>query len=251
MSTPVIVFLDSDTIPAHIQLTSPSFEHHWQAYPSTQPEQTVERLRNADIAITNKVVLSADVLAQLPNLKLVAVAATGFNNVDIDYCREHNIAVCNVPGYSNRSVPEHVLAMMFALRRNLLGYHTDIMKGEWQRKNLFCFFTHPIGDIAGSTMGIIGGGTLGQAVASLAKAVGMQVLFAERKGAAHCRPGYQPFEDVLSQADVVSLHCLLTEETRNLIDEAEFELMKPNALLINTGRGLSLIHISESTRPHD
>lgn len=237
MSAPKIVFLDRATIPKHIELPRITIEHEWQEYDFTSPEQVFERIYNADIVITNKVVISGDILAQLPNIKLIAVSATGVNNVDIEHCRANNIAVSNVQGYATRSVPEHVIGMMFALRRNLMGYHHDIAAGEWQRNKQFCFFTHPIGDIAGSTMGIIGGGALGRATAELAKALGMNVVFAERKGAAECRDGYLPFETVLKQADVISLHCPLSEETRNMVAEQEFAQMKPNVILINTGRG--------------
>lgn len=150
-------------------------------YDFTSPELVVERLKNAQIVITNKVVLDAAVLRQLPDLKLIAVSATGFNNIDIDYCREQSIAVTNVQGYATQSVPEHVIGMIFALKRNLMGYHNDIAKGEWQRNKQFCFFTHPIGDVAGSTLGVVGSGALGQATAALAKAIGMQVIYAEHK----------------------------------------------------------------------
>ncbi|WP_068715165.1 D-2-hydroxyacid dehydrogenase [Vibrio tritonius] len=237
MSTPTIVFLDRATIPEQIVVPTLSLEHHWREFDFTSPDQTVERSQGADVIITNKVVLDAAVLSQLPQVKLIAVSATGFNNVDIDYCREHGIAVANVQGYATKSVPEHVIALIFALRRNLRGYHQDIMAGEWQRNNQFCFFTHPIGDIAGSTLGIIGGGVLGQSLALVAQALGMNVVFAEHKGKTECRSGYLPFEQVLAQADVVSLHCPLSEHTRNLIGQAELAQMKPSALLINTGRG--------------
>ncbi|WP_428772886.1 D-2-hydroxyacid dehydrogenase [Vibrio sp.] len=232
-----VVFLDRATIPGHIHLPHLPFQHQWMEYDYTQPEQLLERIEDADIIITNKVVLDASVLSQLEQLKLIAVSATGVNNVDIEYCKANNIAVTNVQGYATRSVPEHVIAMLFALRRNLVGYHQDIAAGEWQRQGQFCFFTHPIGDIAGSTLGIIGSGALGQATAALARALGMQVLFAERKGATTCRDGYLPFEQVLKTADAISLHCPLTEQTRNLIGEAELVLMKRSALLINAGRG--------------
>ncbi len=237
MSVPKIVFLDRATIPKHIDLPPLAIDHVWQEYDYTEPDQVFERLYNADIVITNKVVLTSEILAQLPQIKLIAVSATGVNNVDIDFCRANSIAVCNVQGYATRSVPEHVVGMMFSLRRNLMGYHHDIAAGEWQRNKQFCFFTHPIGDIAGSTMGLIGSGALGRATAELAKALGMNVLFAERKGMSECREGYLPFEEVLKKSDVISLHCPLTEETRNLIAEQELALMKPNALLINAGRG--------------
>ncbi|WP_165310210.1 D-2-hydroxyacid dehydrogenase [Vibrio ziniensis] len=237
MSVPKIVFLDRVTIPKHIELPPLAIEHEWQEYDFTNPEQVFERIYNADIVITNKVVISGDILAQLPQIKLIAVSATGVNNVDTEYCRANKIAVCNVQGYATRSVPEHVIGMMFALRRNLMGYHHDIAAGEWQRNKQFCFFTHPIGDIAGSTMGIIGSGALGKATAELAKALGMNVVYAERKGASDCREGYLSFEKVLQQSDVISLHCPLSEATRNIISEQEFAQMKPNAILINTGRG--------------
>ncbi len=237
MSLPKVVFLDRATIPAHIQVPCPSFEHQWVEYGLTSPDQVIERLVDADIVISNKVILDQQVLAQLPKLRMVAVAATGFNNVDVDYCANQNIAVANVQGYATRSVPEHVIAMLFALRRNLFGYHQDIAAGEWQRDKQFCFFTHPIGDISGSTLGVIGSGALGEATAKLARALGMEVLFAERKGAAECRQGYVPFEEVLEQSDAITLHCPLNEHTRNLIAEAELKQMKPTAILINTGRG--------------
>ena len=237
MLLPKVVFLDRATIPDHIQVPRPSFEHEWVEYGLTSPDQVVERLADADIVISNKVILDQQVLNQLPKLRMVAVAATGFNNVDVEYCANQNIAVANVQGYAIQTVPEHVIAMLFALRRNLFGYHQDIAAGEWQRNKQFCFFTHPIGDISGSTLGIIGSGALGQATAKLAQALGMKVLFAERKGAAECRQGYVPFEDVLKQSDAITLHCPLNEHTRNLIADAELKQMKPTAILINTGRG--------------
>ncbi|MCG9598467.1 D-2-hydroxyacid dehydrogenase [Vibrio sp. Isolate25] len=237
MSLPNVVFLDRATIPTHIELPHLPFDHQWIEYDFTSSELVVERLQDAQIVITNKVVLDQQVLSQLPELQLIAISATGFNNVDIDYCRAQGIAVTNVQGYATQSVPEHVIGMIFALRRNLHGYHNDIAKGEWQRNQQFCFFTHPIGDVAGSTLGVIGSGALGLATAALAKAVGMQVIYAEHKGADACREGYLPFEQVLMMADVITLHCPLTEATRNLIGENELAQMKPGSLLINTGRG--------------
>lgn len=237
MSLPTVVFLDRATIPTQIDLPSLPFEHQWLEYDFTSPELIVERAHQAEVIITNKVVLDRHVLSQLTHLKLVAVSATGFNNVDVDYCREQGIAVTNVQGYAAQSVPEHVVAMMFALKRNLKGYHNDIAAGEWQRNKQFCFFTHPISDTAGSTLGVIGSGTLGQATAALAKALGMHVVFAERKGASECREGYLPFEQVLEQADVLTLHCPLSDETRHLIGRQELATMKPTSIVINTGRG--------------
>ncbi|MFA0510034.1 MULTISPECIES: D-2-hydroxyacid dehydrogenase [unclassified Vibrio] len=232
-----VVFLDRATIPSQIHLKPLSFEHEWLEYDFTAPDLVAERVLDADVIITNKVVLNADNLSQAQQLKLIAVSATGVNNVDVDYCNEKNIAVANIQGYATQSVPEHVIAMLFALKRNLVGYHQDIEAGEWQKDKQFCFFTHPIQDIAGSTLGLMGSGSLGQATAALAKAIGMKVIFAERKGADSCREGYLPFDTVLKQADAISLHCPLTEATRNLISEPELAMMKPSAVLINAGRG--------------
>lgn len=237
MSLPTVVFLDRATIPTHIELPHLPFDHQWIEYDFTSPDQVIDRLQDAQIVITNKVVLDRAVLAQLPQLKMIAVAATGFNNIDIESCRERGIAVANVRGYATQSVPEHVVAMMFALKRNLKGYHNDIAAGEWQRNKQFCFFTHPISDTAGSTLGVIGSGALGQATATLAKALGMNVLFAERKGAEECRDGYVPFEHVLAVSDVLTLHCPLNPNTHHLISRDELAAMKPSSIVINTGRG--------------
>lgn len=237
MSLPTIVFLDRATIPAHIRLPHLPFDHQWVEYDLTAPDHVFERVQSADIVITNKVVLDEPLLRRLPELKLIAVAATGYNNVDLQTCRSLGIAVANVRGYATQSVPEHVVAMMFALRRNLVGYHQDVQQGEWQRNKQFCFFTHPIGDIAGATLGVIGSGELGQATAVLAQALGMHVIFAERKGAEQCREGYLPFEQVLMLADVLTLHCPLNAETHHLIGAKELARMKPDSVLINTGRG--------------
>ncbi|CAK2137089.1 D-2-hydroxyacid dehydrogenase [Vibrio crassostreae] len=232
-----VVFLDRATIPSQINLKPLSFEHEWIEFDFTAPELVAERVAGADVVITNKVVLNADNLAQAQQLKLIAVSATGVNNVDVEYCKSNNIAVANVQGYATQSVPEHVIAMLFTLKRNLVGYHQDIEAGEWQKDKQFCFFTHPIQDVAGSTLGLMGSGSLGQATAILAKAIGMNVIFAERKGADSCREGYLPFETVLKQADAISLHCPLTDATRHLISERELAMMKPSAVLINAGRG--------------
>ena len=232
-----IVFLDRDTIPAQIPVPEPTFEHQWEEYPLSTPSQTAERIKRADIVISNKAILNEEVLAQASKLKLIAIAATGTNNVDLRYCAENGISVCNIQGYATQSVPEHVIAMLFALRRNVMGYHQDIANGEWQKKKQFCFFTHPIGDVAGSTLAIVGSGALGKATGALGQAIGMQVIYSERKGATECREGYVPFDKALEIADVVSLHCPLSEETANLIGPSELTAMKPNAILINAGRG--------------
>lgn len=230
-----IVFLDSSTLKA--TLRRPSFPHQWQEYATTKPEQIIERLHMATIAITNKVALRAEALTQLPHLKLIAEAATGVNNIDVEWCREHGIAVTNIRNYAVHAVPEHVFMLILALRRNLLAYRSDLQKGLWQTSDQFCLFTQPIHDIHGSTLGIIGHGALGQAVAAMAKALGMKAVFAEHEGAAAIRPGFLPFEQVLAESDILTLHVPLTETTRNLIGADEFRQMKTSALLINAARG--------------
>ncbi|MEY2632377.1 MAG: hypothetical protein RIR00_1031, partial [Pseudomonadota bacterium] len=183
-----IVFLDRDTVVAEVG--RPRCPHRWQDYPQTRPEEVLPRLAGAHIAVVNKVELRAATLAQLPDLKLIAISATGSNNVDLDWCRQHGVAVCNVRGYAATTVPEHALMLMLSLRRQLLAYRSDIAAGRWQQAPGFCFFDHPIRDLAGSTLVIVGSGSLGLGVARLAAAFGMQVLRAERKGAPTVRPGH-------------------------------------------------------------
>ena len=230
-----IVFLDAASIIADIR--RPAFAHQWDEYPATAAEQTVERLKDATVAITNKVQLQRETLEQLPKLKMVAIAATGVNNVDIDCCRERGIVVSNIRDYSVHTVPEHVFMLMLALRRNLLAFRADVRDGAWQRSEQFCLFTHPVRDLHGSTLGIIGHGAIGKAVHQIALAFGMKVLFAEHKGVGDIRPGYTAFNTVLRESDVLTLHLPLNEQTRHLISTEEFARMKPGALLINTARG--------------
>lgn len=230
-----IVFLDRSTLEAVVR--RPNFPHEWAEYPESSPENLIVRLRDATVAITNKAPLRAETLEHLPKLKLIAVAATGVNNVDAPWCRKHGIALCNIRDYAVHSVPEHVFMMILALRRNLIAYRQDLQQGLWQRSSRFCLFTHPVRDIHASLLGIIGHGALGQAVAQVARGFGMKVIFAEHKGATQIRAGFEPFESVLRESDVLTLHVPLTNDTRNLIGAAELRLMKPNALLINTSRG--------------
>lgn len=230
-----IVFLERNTIQAHFR--RPSFDHDWIEYGETFSEQVVERLRGATIVISNKLPLRGSELSQLPEMKLIAIAATGSDNIDLDYCRGHRIAVSNTRGYAVNSVPEHVLMMILALRRNLLAYRQDVQDGKWQQSKQFCLLTHELHDINRSTLGIIGHGSIGKAMARLGESIGMRVLISEHQNAEPIRAGRTSFKDILRQSDVVSLHCPLTDETRDMFGAAEFAMMKPNALLINTARG--------------
>jgi glycerate dehydrogenase len=230
-----IVFLERNTL--NMEFPGPRFEHDWVEYGETEPGQIVERLHDATIAICNKLPLRQPDLSHLTKLKLIAVAATGVDNIDLAYCKSRGIAVCNTRNYAKHSLPEHVLMLMLALRRNLIAYHQDVLDSKWQQAKQFCLLNHTIHDLHGSKIGIIGYGTLGKAVAALAGSIGMQVLVAERKHANVTREGRTAFGQVLRLSDVLTLHCPLTRETRNMIDTEEFRMMKRDALLINTARG--------------
>jgi glycerate dehydrogenase len=230
-----IVYLDRNSIRADVR--RPAVPHEWVEYANSTATQVRERLIGVTVAISNKAPLTRATIEQLPELRMVAVAATGTNNVDLAACRERGIVVSNIRGYAEHTVPEHVFAMLFALSRNLFAYRQSVAEGRWQGAENFCFFDHPIRDLHGQTLGIVGRGNLGQRVARIAEAFGMRVLFAEHKAASQVRPGYTPFAQVLAEADVLSLHCALSEETRGLIGAGELAAMKRQALLINTARG--------------
>lgn len=233
-----IVFLDRTGIPATHEIPRPNFAHQWIEYDRTSADQTYERAKEADIIITSKVLLTRELLAKLPKLKLIAITATGTNNVDMAAAQELGIVVKNVTGYSSVTVPEHVMGMIYALKHSLMSYHRDqIMTDRWATCGQFCYVDYPVTDIRGSTLAIFGKGNTGSEVARLAQAVGMRVIFAEHKNAQVIREGYVSFEEAFKQADIVSLHCPLTEQTQHLINAETLALMKPTAYLINTGRG--------------
>ena len=233
-----IVFLDSTGIPASHRIPSFSFPHQLTEYAHTAAEQILERAKDADIIITSKVILNHEILSQLPKLKLIAVTATGTNNIDLVAAKALGITVKNVTGYSSVTVPEHVIGMIYALKHRLIDYHRDqLLTERWATCGQFCYVDYPISDVQGSTLGIIGRGCIGNEVARLAQAVGLRVLFAEHQHATTIREGYTAFDEVLKQADVISLHCPLTPQTEQLINAKTLALMKPNACLINTGRG--------------
>ena len=230
-----IVQLEGESLIAKVR--RPGFVHEWIEYAASRPEQVIERLAGASVAITNKVPIDAAAVDALPMLKMIAVSATGTNNIDLAACQRRGIVVSNIRGYARHTVPEHVLALILALSRNLVAWRETLQAGVWQQASQFCLFDHPIRDLHGATLGLLGSGTLGEGVARLAEAFGMRVLRAERKAAGSLRPGYTPFAEVLAVADVLSVHCPLNDETRDLIGEAELRAMKSSALLINTARG--------------
>ena len=226
-----IVFLDRESLGAHMR--EPNFPHGYVEHDATAPSEIVERLKDATICITNKVPLRADTLAQLPNLKLIAVAATGTDVIDKAAAKERGIAVVNIRIYAFNTVPEHVIALMFALKRQLLAYATDVRNGVWNNSRQFCFIPHDIHDVAGSTMGIIGYGAIGKSIARRAKALDMKVIAYDT----FPQEGLVDFDTVIREADVITLHAPLTPDTRHMIGAAELKKMKSSAVLINTARG--------------
>ena len=232
-----IVFLDRGTIAPQITLRRPTFEHELVEYASTKPEEVANRLAGATVAITNKVAIRAEALEQLPELRLIAVAATGTDCVDKPWCQAHGVAVSNIRGYAVHTVPEHTFALMLALRRNVIAYRDDVLAGKWQEAGQFCFFDHPINDLYGVRLGIVGEGVLGQRVADIAKAFGMVPMFAAHKGRSGLGPLYTPWQEVIETSDIITLHAPLTPETRGMIGMPEFRAMKRRPLIINTARG--------------
>jgi glycerate dehydrogenase len=232
-----IIFLDRETLPDEIILKSFAFPNDLTVYQRTLPGEVAGRIAEADIVITNKVPVSGQALQSAPRVKLIAVAATGTDIIDIEACRKRGIVVSNIRNYAINTVPEHTFALILTLRRSILSYRASVLKGRWQEAGQFCFFDHPIRDLAGSTLGVIGDGVLGKAVADLGKAFGMRVLFSDYKGTTGMGPLYTPFEQVLRQSDVITLHTPLIPTTRNMIGAAEFAVMERRPLLINAARG--------------
>ncbi len=230
-----MVFLDRASLKAKVR--KPRCAGEYVEYEKTAPDEIVGRLTEATVAIVNKVPLREATLRALPQLKLIAVAATGYDVIDVPYCSKHGIAVANIRNYAVHTVPEHAFAMILALRRNLLAYRRDVEDGVWNKSDQFCFFAHPIGDLHGSTLGIIGEGAIGQATAAIGRAFGMRILFADHAPPKMPDVTFTPFEEVLRESDVLSLHCPLVPATRNLIGLEQMRKMKRSALLINTARG--------------
>lgn len=232
------VFLDRQSLDLDdLNFESVASHCQFESYPKTPAGQgVIERLQGAQIAIVNKVVLDAPVLKALPQLKLICVAATGTNNVDLAYCHQHGIVVTNCRGYGTASVVQHTLGLMLALATSQPQYSEAVRRGDWCRSEQFCLLDYPIMELAGKVLGIIGYGELGQGVAAIARALGMRVLVAARPGTVPAGERLS-LEELLSQVDLLSLHCPLTEQTRNLIDAQALALMKPSAMLVNAARG--------------
>lgn len=231
------IFLDIDTVDrgdldlGGLRATLPDW-----TFLATGTGDVGELPMQADVLVSNKVMLDADTINSTKNLKLICIAATGTNNVDLAAATAKGITVCNVRNYATPSAVEHVFSLILCLTRSLPQYIQAVDHGRWQESETFCMLDFPIRELAGQTLGIIGFGELGRAVAAMGHAFGMAVLIAERRDA-QVRPGRTPFHEVLSLADIISLHCPLTDETHNLIGRAELLRMKRAAILVNIARG--------------
>jgi len=230
------VILDAETLGQGVDLSPiENIVDALVCYPLTSAEQTLERIQDADVVITNKVVLDKETLAQAPQLKLICVLATGMNNIDLDAAREQQIEVRNVEAYGTASVAQHTLMMMLALATQQPVYQQKIAQGEWQDSEMFCLLNPATIQLQGKNLVIVGSGELGQAVKTLAEAFGMRVQFTARPGKTDdSRPS---LESLLPEADVISFHCPLTEATKNLLNRDNMADCKPSVLVINNARG--------------
>ncbi|MCL6415646.1 D-2-hydroxyacid dehydrogenase [Aestuariirhabdus sp. Z084] len=233
------VIVDEGTLAAGDLDLSPLLETdaRWQRYPKTAPGQLAERIAGAEIVLSNKAMLDRELIMANPQLRYIGVLATGTNNVDLEAAREQGVAVTNVTGYGAPSVVQHCWSLILSLATRQGLYHRDVMAGRWQSSDSFCLLDYPIMELADKTLLLVGYGELGKGVATIAKAFGMRVVVANTPGSPNQSPERPSLDDALGEADVVSLHCPLTEHTQNLIDARRLSLLKPSTLLINTARG--------------
>ncbi|MBT8120795.1 MAG: D-2-hydroxyacid dehydrogenase [Gammaproteobacteria bacterium] len=238
---PSAVFLDKASLyPGDLDFSLLQEVADWQWFDNAEPADIRHSLKDAEILVTNKVIIDSEVMKNSPCLKLICVAATGVNNVDLAAAKQSGIQVCNVRAYATSSVVQHVFSLLLALNRKLVPYNRSVSGGDWSRSEFFCYFGEPISELEGKTMGIIGYGELGQAVAKVARCFGMEVLLAKRHYTdAALEPGEArvPLDELLSKSDVVTLHCPLTQENHHMINSEAFTTMKKDAILINTARG--------------
>jgi glycerate dehydrogenase len=207
----------------------------WQVFGTTTPDMTATRIKGASVVLSNKIVLDERLLRTTPGLELVSIMATGTNNVDLNAARNSGVVVSNAVAYATPSVVQHTINLMLALATNIASYISDVRSGDWQQAGAFCMLDHPISELSGKTLGIVGYGELGTNVAQVARAFGMEVLIAQRPGSNE--KGRLPLDSLLRQVDYLSLHCPLTSETENLINTNSLAAMKKTAFLINTARG--------------
>ncbi len=227
-----IVFLDRSTFPKHIKFPVINFKHTWKEYNFTKKNEVKKRINNANIIVTNKINLNKNNLNSAKKLELIAITATGTNIIDLDYCKDNNISVCNLRNYATVSVAEHVLTLLLVLSKNIKGLEKDINKKLWQKRKVFALLSREINDLYGKTLGIIGKGSIGLKVARLAKAFGMKIKFFSVRNYKK-----NEFKKFISSLDYLSIHCPLNNNTQDLITMKELKCMRKNLILINTARG--------------
>lgn len=232
-----IVFLDRNSLAKTARIRQLNTTTEWYYYPRSEADEIIDRCKGAEILVVSKTNIDERILQACPSIKHIAVAATGFNVIDIQACKKHGVSVSNVPSYAGTSVAEHVIGYALNLRRQMIQYRQQVIDGAWQLSEGFCLFDKPVNDLAGSTMGIIGFGELGQTTAKLAHAMGMNVIFSARTTQSSNFATQTSFDELIRQSDIISLHCSLNESTENLIDAAALKKMQSHAILINTARG--------------
>ena len=232
------VFLDFGTMGPGLDLRElESLVDELVVYDQSPRDTVADRIAGADIVFTNKIRLTRDLLDAAPKLRLIALTATGTDNIDTGCARQHGIAVANIRHYCTQSVVEHVFGVLLSLTHSLPRYHESVRAGDWQRSADFCMLHYPVRELSAMTLGIVGYGALGQGVARIAREFGMTVIVAARPGSGTVPDGRVGFDELLAESDVISLHCPLNDETRELFGAREFRAMKKNAILINTARG--------------
>ena len=240
MATMAAVFLDYNTIGPDDLDPSPLIDclPDIEFYGSTTPDEVKDRIQNAEFILTNKVQLNSSNLEEAKKLKFIGLTATGADNIDLDYAKKKNIRVCNIRAYCTQSVVEHVFGALLSLTHNLRSYSQLVDDGDWQKSDDFCLLRYPIKELSSMKLGVVGYGELGRNVAKMGKAFGMSVIINTRsKNEFNSEEEHVTFKRLLEESDVVSLHCPLTIETKNLIGIEEVKLMKPSSILINTARG--------------
>jgi len=232
------VFLDYGTMGPDLDLGElRSLVSELVLFDDSSDDEIAERIDDADIVFTNKILLTRELLQKAGNLKLIALTATGTDNIDTETAKVHGIAVANIRAYCTQSVVEHVFGALLTLTHNLNRYHNDVRAGQWQQSTEFCMLNHPVRELSAMTLGIVGYGELGQGVADIARQFGMRILVSARPGSDAIPDDRVAFGQLLAESDIVSLHCPLTNDTRKLFGSEQFRAMKNDAILINTARG--------------
>lgn len=232
-----IVLIDAATLGSDMNLSLIQDEGELTIYQTTKSSQTLERIKNTDIIITNKVIIGKNEMQYAKNLKLICVAATGTNNIDIEQAKKRNIVVANVKNYSTEAVAQHAISLILALQNSLIEFAHESKSGNWSKSPIFTMLNHPFYELKGKKLGIIGYGTIGKRVAEMAKVFGMEILIGKRKGVAYNDLERVDFDLLVKESDIISIHTPLSDNTRNLFGKEEFRMMKKSAIIINTARG--------------